>query len=112
MDTPYPYDLVIGLDRSDRKVDLCLIDPRSDRRRTQILETSPETLHVWLRDLRRQYPQGRVAICLEQPALNLIGFLESYPWITLYPINPITLQKYREAFVERVRDDYERVRDD
>ena len=30
----------------------------------------------------------------------------SYEWITLYPINPITLQKYREAFVtSRAKDD-------
>ena len=26
MPTPHPYDLVIGLDRSDRKADLHLID--------------------------------------------------------------------------------------
>jgi hypothetical protein len=27
MNTSHPYDLVIGLDRSDQKADLCLIDP-------------------------------------------------------------------------------------
>ncbi len=49
---------------------------------------------------------GSVAICLEQPAANLILFLETYSWITLYPINPITLQKFREAFVtSRAKDD-------
>ena len=51
-------------------------------------------------------PQARVAICLEQPAVHLIAFLEAYEWIALYPINPITLQKYREAFVtSRAKDD-------
>jgi len=36
----------------------------------------------------------------------LIAFLEAYEWITLFPINPITLQKYREAFVtSRAKDD-------
>ena len=35
-----------------------------------------------------------------------MAYLEAYEWITLYPINPITLQKYREAFVtSRAKDD-------
>ena len=56
--------------------------------------------------LRQQHPQARVGLCLEQPAVHLIPFLEAYDWITLYPINPITLQKYREAFVtSRAKDD-------
>ena len=29
--TPHPYDLVIGLDRSDKKADLCLIDTHTGR---------------------------------------------------------------------------------
>jgi transposase len=59
-----------------------------------------------LLQLRQQHPQARVALCLEQPAVHLIAFLEAYDWITLYPINPITLQKYREAFVtSRAKDD-------
>jgi hypothetical protein len=49
--------------------------------------------------LRQQHAEGKVAICLEQPAANLILFLENYSWIMLYAINPITLQKFREAFV-------------
>ncbi|HYG24762.1 MAG TPA: transposase, partial [Verrucomicrobiae bacterium] len=60
----------------------------------------------WLLQLRQQHPQAKVGLCLEQPAGHLISFLESYDWITLYPINPITLQKYREAFVtRRAKDD-------
>src|SRR6476646_6104707 len=101
-----PYDLVIGLDRADTKADLCLIDTRSGQRRRVVIDTAPEALWEWLLELRQQYPAARVGLCLEQPAVHLIGFLESYPWITLHPINPITLQKYREAFVtSRAKDD-------
>jgi len=47
-----------------------------------------------------------VALCLEQPAVHLIAFLEAYEWICLYPINPLSLQKFREAFVtSRAKDD-------
>ncbi len=66
----------------------------------------PEALQDWLAQLRQQHPQARVAICLEQPAANLVAFLESYTWITLYAINPVTLKNFREAFVtSRAKDD-------
>lgn len=106
MNPPHPYDLVIGLDRSDPKADLCLIDTRTGQRRAEIIATAPEALWEWPLALRQQHPQARVGLCLEQPAVHLISFLEAYHWITLHPINPITLQKYREAFVtSRAKDD-------
>ena len=106
MNTTDPFNLVIGLDRSDRKAGLHLIDTDTGDPRRQTLATSPEALQDWLAQLRQQYPQGRVAVCLEQPAANLILFLETYSWITLYAINPITLQKFRETFVtSRAKDD-------
>lgn len=106
MNTSHPYDLIIGLDRSDKKADLCLIDTRTGQHRAQTIDTAPEALWEWLLELRQQHPGARVGLCLEQPAVHLISFLEAYEWITLHPINPITLQKYREAFVtSRAKDD-------
>ena len=106
MNTPHPYDLIIGLDRADKKADLCLIDTQTSDRSSTTIDTSPEALWQWLLQLREQHPQARVALCLEQPAGHLIGFLEAYDWISLYPVNPITLQKLREAFVtSRAKDD-------
>ena len=106
MNTSHPYDLIIGLDRSDQKADLHLITTTTGERRSVVIATTPEALWEWLLELRQQQPQARVGLCLEQPAVHLIAFLESYDWITLHPINPITLQKYREAFVtSRAKDD-------
>jgi len=106
MNTSAPYDLIIGLDRSDRKADLHLVQTQDGKRTCQTIDTSPEALWEWLLQLRQQHPQARVALCLEQPASHLIAFLQAYEWITLFPINPITLQKYREAFVtSRAKDD-------
>lgn len=101
-----PYDLIIGLDRADQKADLCLIETATGQRRTAVVATAPEALCEWLAQLRQQHPTARVGLCLEQPAGHLLPFLEAYAWITLHPINPITLQKYREAFVtSRAKDD-------
>jgi transposase len=104
--TAHPYDLVIGLDRSDKKADLCLLNVATGARRSVVIDTAPEALCEWLAQLRQQHPTARVGLCLEQPAVHLIPFMETYAWITLHPINPITLQKYREAFVtSRAKDD-------
>lgn len=106
LDTNRTHDLIIGLDRSDRKVDLHFIDTKTGETRSETLDSSPENLRRWLLQLRQHHPNASVAICLEQPAGHLIPFLETYNWITLYPINPISLQKYRETFVtSRARDD-------
>ena len=106
MTDPHPYDLVIGLDRADKKCDLCLIDTRTLESQKQTLSVAPEALFDWVHQLRLKYPTGRIAICLEQPASNLLAFLETYEFLTLYAINPVTLQKYREAFVtSRAKDD-------
>ncbi len=103
---PHAFDRLIGLDRSDTQADLSFIDPRAGRRWRQTLDTAPERLHDGLAQLRQEYPRARVALCVEQPALNRILFLETYAWITLFPINPLTLQKFREAFVtSRAKDD-------
>jgi transposase len=103
---PAPYDLIIGLDRADQKADLCLLQTATGQRRNVVIDTAPEALGEWLAELRQQHPTARVGLCLEQPAVHLLPFLEAYAWITLHPINPITLQKYREAFVtSRAKDD-------
>jgi hypothetical protein len=54
--TAPPYDLIIGLDRSDQKADLCLIDTHTDRRRSAVIDTAPEALWEWLLTLRQQHP--------------------------------------------------------
>jgi hypothetical protein len=84
-----PYDLIIGLDRSDKKADLCLLDPRTGQRRSVVIDTAPEALWEWLLQLRQQHPQARVGLCLEQPAVHLISFLQAYDWITLHPSRSI-----------------------
>jgi hypothetical protein len=70
--TPPPYDLVIGLDRSDKKADLCLIIMATGQRQNLVIDTAPEALWEWLAQLRQQHLQARVGLCLEQPAVHLI----------------------------------------
>jgi transposase len=107
MTTAHPYEVVIGVDRSDKKIDVHLIDTCSgEARRTKIAST-PQALRGWLLEVRQAHPEGSVALCLEQPASNLIVFFEAFSeWLRLFPVNPLTLKRFREAFkTSRANDD-------
>src|SRR5829696_9567609 len=100
------YAAHIGIDWSDRKHDICLIDPVTGRREASILRHSPKTIDEWAAGLRSRFGGRAVAVCLEQARGPLIYALMKYDFITLYPVNPSTLSKYREAFSpSRHKDD-------
>ena len=48
--------------------------------------------------LRQQYPDGQIAICLEQSKGALIYHLIGYDFLSLFPVNPKSLARFREAF--------------
>jgi transposase len=59
----------------------------------------PEALLAWVADLRRRFPSGQIAVALEQCKGAIAHALLQYDCFVLYPINPKTLARYREAFV-------------
>ena len=59
---------------------------------------TPEALNEWVGSLRQQFGEGPIAVCLEQSKGALINFLVDHNLFVLYPINPKTLAKFREAF--------------
>jgi transposase len=79
------YAAFVGLDWDDSKYDICLVDATT---------------------LRTRFGGRKVAVCLEQSRGPLIFALLKYDFLVLYPINPATLSRYREAFSpSRAKDD-------
>ena len=72
------FAVVIGLDRSDRKVDLCQFAGSACEPAFATVSTSPEALRDFFLQLRADFPEGRIGLCLEQPAGNLLAFFETY----------------------------------
>jgi hypothetical protein len=62
------------------------------------IEHKPEALQDWVIKLRRRFPQGLVAIAVEQSRGALLYALTSYDFLVLYPVPPKSLAKHREAF--------------
>jgi len=100
------YAALIGMDWATEKHDIWVWDAATGEGRHRVVAHTPEALSEWLGDLQTQYPGRRVAVCLEQSRGALIYALMSHAFLALYPINPVTLSRYREAFApSRAKDD-------
>src|ERR1700686_296697 len=92
------FAALIGLDWGSQSHALCLQDCTTGERETFTLEHTPEAIAHWAEELHQRFPQGRIALCLEQAKGALISSLMAYPFLVLYPVNPATAARYRQAF--------------
>jgi transposase len=102
METPTTNSEVvawIGLDWADQAHAIRLQAVGSTPVESCTVEQKPEALHAWVAQLRARFPQGKVAVALEQSRGAVIYALMNYDFLLLYPVPPKTLARYREAFV-------------
>jgi transposase len=96
----------VGIDWADAKHDGCLQTAGSAKREYFQLEHTPEAIDAWVTTLRTRFNSQPVAICLELNKGPLVSALRKYDFLVLFPINPLTLARYREAFTpSRAKDD-------
>jgi transposase len=106
MEQPTHFAAYVGLDWSDQKHDVCLVDPAVGTPEFSVIKHQPEAIGEWARALRARFRGERIAVCLEQSRGPLIYALLKYDFLVLYPINPKTLARFREAFTpSRAKDD-------
>src|ERR671923_1809330 len=107
--TPPSHDTFaafIGIDWADARHEGCLQAAGSARRECFQLEHTPEAIDAWVTTLRTRFHGQPVAICLELNKGPLVTALRTYDFLVLFPVNPLTLAKYREAFTpSRAKDD-------
>ena len=92
------YAVLVGLDWADQKHDLCWRETRTGKIHTMVLEQSPERINEWICELMSKYPGERIAVCLEQSRGAVVYALMGYAAVDLFPVNPVTLADYRNAF--------------
>jgi transposase len=93
-----PFAAVVAIDWSDTKHDICLVDVAIGKKESLILKHTPEELEAWATALRIRFGGRPIAVGLEPSRGPLIYALLNYDFVVLYPINPTTRAKYREAF--------------
>lgn len=92
------YAALVAIDWADKQHAISLYDPSTGQREQTIVKHTPQALQEWALSLRQRFSGQAIAVCLEQSRGPLIYALLQYEFFTLYPINPATLAKYREAF--------------
>jgi len=92
------FSAFIGLDWADQKHDVSISPAAGGEPIHNVIAHTPEALNEWFGKLRQQFPEGQIAVCLEQSRGALIFHLLGYDFLTLFPINPKSLARFREAF--------------
>jgi transposase len=96
----------IGIDWADVKHDICLQVAHDDQREFSVVVHRPEAIEAWAQDLKRRFQGGPIAVCLELAKGPLVSALQNYDFLVLFPVNPATLAKYRQAFTpSHAKDD-------
>src|SRR3989441_37120 len=96
----------VGLDWAEAKHDICLQAAGTARREFLCLEHRPEAIDAWVQSLHTRFNGQPVAVCLELNKGPIVSALCTYDFLVLFPVNPLTVAKYREAFTpSRAKDD-------
>jgi transposase len=99
------YTAYIGIDWADTKHDVCLQAKGCAQREFSCLPHQVDDIEHWACSLRQRFG-GPIAIALELAKGPIVYALQKYDFLVLFPINPSTLAKYREAFTpSRAKDD-------
>jgi transposase len=103
---PDTFAACVGIDWADAKHDVCLQAAGSAKRECFQLEHTPEAIDAWVTTLRTRFNGQPVAVCLELKKGPLVFALRKDDFLILFPLNPLTLARYREAFTpSRAKDD-------
>jgi transposase len=92
-----PFTAYVGIDWADTKHDICVQAAGESRRESCCIAHQVAAIDEWANALHRRF-DGLVAVALELAKGPIVAALQKYDFLVLFPINPATLAKYREAF--------------
>ncbi|HSG23261.1 MAG TPA: IS110 family transposase [Azonexus sp.] len=100
-----PFTAYVGIDWADTKHDICLQAAGHDQREFDCIPHQMPDIETWAKTLHQRFG-GCIAVALELAQGPIVYALQKYDFFVLFPINPLTLAKYREAFTpSRAKDD-------
>src|SRR5262245_36342705 len=103
---PEAFAACVGIDGADAKHDVCIQAVGSPPPEASQLDHTPEASDAWARARQERFAGHPVAVGLELNTGPLVYALRQYDCFVLFPINPATLAKYRDAFTpSHAKDD-------
>ncbi|MBN4063674.1 IS110 family transposase [Cardiobacterium sp. AH-315-I02] len=94
------FSALIGIDWADKKHDICEMPITTNDYQFSVISSKPQALHDWALSLKQRYCGKPVAVACELKKGPLIYALSRYEHITIFPINPSTVARYRKAFTQ------------
>jgi len=88
----------IGIDWAEDHHDVALQAAGTDRVEEFRLEHTPEAIAQWLAQLAARFAGRPIGIAIETSRGPLVHALLDAPFLILYPINPRSVRRFREAF--------------
>ena len=99
------YVAFVGIDWSDTKHDVCIQEANSECREFTVIPHQVELIDEWAQSLQQRFGSP-IAVAVELSKGPIVYALQKYDFLVIYPVNPSTLAKYREAFKpSRAKDD-------
>lgn len=92
------FKAFVGVDWGDTGHEVAVWDQERQRCTTERIEQTPSALRAWIEGLGARFGGGPVAVAIEQSRGAVFEALSGYSFVTLYPINPRSAARYREAF--------------
>jgi len=90
------WAVFIGIDWAAEEHAVCVLEGETALH--TVLPHEAGAIEAWVQGLRQRFGSRPIGICLEQSRGALLYALMKYEGLTLFPINPKQLARYREAF--------------
>jgi len=91
------FTAFIGIDWADAKHDICVQAAGSEQREFDCIPHQVNRIEQWAQAMKQRFG-GPIAVAVELTKGPIIYALQKYDFFVIYPVNPTTLAKYRQAF--------------
>jgi len=99
------FTAFIGIDWADTKHDICIQPAGSEVREFDRIAHQPQSIEQWAHEVHERFG-GPIAVILELSKGPIVSALQKHDFFVLFPVNPLMLAKYRQAFKpSRAKDD-------
>jgi len=93
----HSFTAYIGIDWADTKHDICIQAADSDEREFDCIQHKTDEIEQWAVTMHKRFGEP-IAIAVELSKGPIVYALQKYDFLVIFPIHPMTLAKYRQAF--------------
>jgi len=99
------FTAFVGIDWADRKHDVCVQPADSETREFSVIPHKVDMINDWAQSLIQRFGSP-IAVAVELSKGPIVSALQKFDCFVIYPINPLSLARYRETFTpSRAKDD-------